>query len=60
MERFPMKNNDKKEEFEKLIRPLIKFLNDTFDPHIKVIVDTSRAEIVRGEHTFGTDDYISD
>ena len=47
-------------ELETVSRPLIKWLNDNCHPHIKVIVDTNRAELVEGIFAFRTDDYIKD
>lgn len=48
------------EEFEELSKPLIKFLNDTFNPHTKIIIDTTSAEIVSGECAFYTEEYVKD
>ena len=53
-------NETKRAEFEKLARPLIKFLNDNYDPHTKVIIDTVSAELVSGEMAFYTEEYILD
>ena len=47
-------------EFETAMRPAIKYLNDRHNPHDKVIISTGSAELVCGELTFVTDDYIKD
>jgi len=51
---------DKQLEFEKLSKPLIKWLNDNTNPHNKIIIDCSSAEIVSGEFAFQTDEFILD
>ena len=53
-------NKEQHGEFEKVVRPLIKWLNDNCHPHITVIVDCGRAEILEGVTAFTTDDYIKD
>jgi hypothetical protein len=47
-------------EFEKLARPLIKYLNDKFNPHTEIIIDTTGARIVSGECAFYTTDFLCD
>ena len=39
-------NETQIKEFEKISRPLIKFLNDNFHPHVKVVVDCTNAELI--------------
>lgn len=51
---------DKTSEFEKLAKPLIKYLNDHFHPHVKIIIDGTSAEIVEGQMAFTTEEYIKD
>ena len=48
------------EEFEKLTRPLIKFLNDNFHPHMSISIDNGKAELKEGSCSFVTEDYIRD
>lgn len=43
---------EQQKEFKKLTLPLIRFLNNNFDPYVKVIVDTTNAEILGGSHGF--------
>ena len=49
-------NEENRQKFEELARPLIKFLNDHGHPHMQVIVTTDHAEIVEGICAFSTDD----
>jgi hypothetical protein len=48
------------EEFGKAAEPLMKFLNDNFNPHIVVIVNLTRAELFEGISSFMTDAFIKD
>lgn len=47
-------------EFEALSRPLIKWLNDNYHPHVTVIVTPVNAELMEGQMNFPTHDYIRD
>ncbi len=49
-----------REQFETLARPLIKWLNDNYHPHAKIIIDPTSAEVVSGEQVFHTEEYILD
>ncbi len=49
---------EKLAEFEKLARPLIKYLNDNHDPHTTIIITTTNAEMLQGLMAFPTHDYI--
>lgn len=53
-------NEEKRQEFEALARPLIKFLNDNTHPHCSIHIDTTSAELVEGVSAFHTKDYILD
>ena len=53
-------NEEKREEFKELSRPLIKWLNDNYHPHVKIIIDPTSAELVEGLMSFCTVDYIKD
>lgn len=57
---YSLSNKEKRAAFEEASRPLIKFINDYFDPHTKVIVETDGAEIVSGEMSMKTDEFIKD
>ena len=49
-----------KTEFEKAVKPLIKFLAENYDPHTKIIVENNRAEIVYGSASIVTNEFIID
>ena len=51
---------EQKKEFESIVRPLIKFLNDNCHPHVSVIVDNSTAELSEGVCVFRTEEYWLD
>jgi len=52
--------NEKQKEFEVLARPLIKFLNDNYHPHVTVIITPDSAELLEGVIAIQTKDYIRD
>lgn len=45
-----------KEEFEKITRPLIKWLNDNYHPYVTVIANGSHAELTEGVYYFPTEE----
>lgn len=47
-------------EFDKLADAMIKYLNDNHNPHTKVIIDTTTAEIVGGERCYRTEKHWLD
>lgn len=47
-------------EFEKLAKPLIKFINDNYNPHVSIIVTPTSAELVSGEISVYTEEFIKD
>jgi hypothetical protein len=51
---------EQQKEFEEKARPLMEWMSENFDPHVKVIVDYSDAEILQSSMTFRTDDYVVD
>jgi hypothetical protein len=51
---------EQKERFEKAARPLMKYLAQNYHPHVTVIVDGSRAEILEGSASIVTDEFIRD
>lgn len=46
------------EEFNKAVRPLMEFLGKNCHPHMKAIVDCGSAELVEGQMSYMTDDFI--
>jgi hypothetical protein len=58
-----MKKNNKikkREEFIKLAKPLIKFLNENYNPHASIYISCDNAEILCGEMVFHTEEYVPD
>ncbi len=49
-----------RKEFETLADGLIKYLNDNHNPHTKIIIDNSSAEIVGGERCYRTEKHWKD
>ena len=47
-------------EFESNAKPLMKYLAENFHPHITIIVDCGRAEILEGSASIVTDEFIQD
>jgi len=48
------------EKFEGLAKPLIKFINENFDPHTTITIGPLGAEITRGEMAFRTEEFLAD
>ena len=46
--------------FEEAAKPLIKFLNDNFHPHVTVLVTPSDAEILEGCASIRCNEFIKD
>lgn len=53
-------NEENRQKFEELCRPLIKFINQHGHPHMHVVVTSDSAELSEGLCAFYTDDYILD
>ena len=53
-------NKKQQKEFEKVVRPLIKWLNDNCHPHVVVVTNCTRAELSEGVNSFRTEDYWKD
>lgn len=51
---------EQKKDFEKVSKPLIKFLAENFHPHVTVIVENNRAEILEGSASVITNEFIED
>lgn len=48
------------ETFEKIVEPVIKYLNTLGCPHYKVIIDIDSAELLVGDMCHVTDKYVKD
>lgn len=55
-----MMTDEQRAEFERLARPLIKWLNDNANPHAHIVVTPTSAEVSIGEIAFFTQDYVRD
>ena len=51
-------DEEKRDEFEALARPLIRFLNENLHPHVHVMIDPRGAGIAEGLYAFTTEDYL--
>lgn len=51
---------EKRKEFEAVVEPVIKFLNDHGHPHMTVIIDSTYAELVEGLLSHKTVEFIRD
>lgn len=52
--------NAKTQEFENIVRPLIKWLNENHHPHTTIIVEPNGARLVEGIIGIPCTDYIKD
>lgn len=50
----------KQADFENAARPLIKWLAENVHPHHAVIVTSTKAQLLQGEMTFPTEEYLRD
>jgi len=55
-----MTQDNKYEEFTNLCKPLIKYLNDNYHPHAKIIIDTTGWELVEWLMSCRTNEFIKD
>ena len=53
-------NDDQKDEFEALSRPLIKWINDNMHPHAHITITSNHVELAEGVVGLTIDDYILD
>lgn len=52
--------SEQRREFEEAAKPLIKWLNENWHPHVKVLVDQTSAEVVEGCLVFRTEEFLKD
>lgn len=53
-------DEEKRKRFEDAVRPAMKFLNEECHPHMTIIVEPTKAELVEGVTVLNTDEYIKD
>ena len=51
---------EQREEFEKVARPMMKYLGENHHPHVTVVIDYGKAEILERSASIVTDDYVPD
>lgn len=47
-------------DFEAVIKPVIKYLAENHHPHTKIMIDSNTAELLEGQKTVVTDEFIVD
>jgi len=47
-------------EFEKVARPLMKWLNENGHPHMQVVITPTNAQVFSSEISFNTEEYLVD
>lgn len=53
-----MDRDPRYDEFEKLAKPLIEFLNKEFHPHSYIHIETTHATLSEGTCSFYTEEFI--
>jgi hypothetical protein len=53
-------NEEQRKQFEDLCKPLMKFLCENCHPHVTVIVEPTQAELVEGDCTVVTSEFLVD
>lgn len=51
---------EQREEFAKLIMPLIKYLNDNYHPYTTITITSTGAELSEGIYGIQTNQYIEE
>nr|ELR5228783.1 hypothetical protein [Providencia rettgeri] len=51
-------NSKDESEFEKVTKPLMKYLAENYHPHVKVVVDSSSSELIEVHSSISTDEFI--
>ena len=55
-----MKNIEIKDELLEAAKPLMKYLNDNYHPHCKIIVENTMIEVVEGITNRHTTEFLND
>tara|TARA_R110002126_G_scaffold58659_1_gene154641 strand:+ start:955 stop:1176 length:222 start_codon:yes stop_codon:yes gene_type:complete len=50
----------KMSELGEAAKPVMKFLNENYHPHVKVIIDPNRAELLEGKMSIINNEFIKD
>lgn len=51
---------ERAKDFERIVRPVIEWMNENCHPHTKAIIDCTSGELVEGVIGFTTEDYLKD
>jgi len=51
---------EKRKEFEEITKPIMKWLNDNFHPHAQINITTTHCEMLFGEASYTTDEFVQD
>ena len=49
-----------REDFDKAARVMMKYLGENHHPHVTVVIDSGKAEILESSATLVTDEYVGD
>jgi hypothetical protein len=56
-----MKTQEQKaEEFNELVKPVMKWMAENLHPHTKIIIESNNAELVEGCMNVNTNEYLID
>jgi hypothetical protein len=50
----------KQEEFEAVVKPVMKWLAENANPHTKIIIESNSAELVVSENCLTSDEFLVD
>lgn len=51
---------ERQDEFESIVRPVIKWLAENQHPHTSLIITSTHAELVEGVRAISTSEYLPD
>lgn len=51
-------NEQERREFEAVTRPVIEWLNKNCHPHVSVVIEPTRAELLESVASYPTNDYV--
>jgi len=60
MKEYKEMQEEKKIQFEEVVRPVMKWMAENLHPHTKIIIEANTAELVEGDISFNTNEYIVD
>lgn len=53
-------NQEKFSGFEEAVRPAMKWIAENCHPHMKIVIESNVAELVEGQKTLVTNEYLVD